>query len=206
MLGEKHLYDIVMSAAFAHVIPKVIPGYDVPAKEFWLHNIAVAVFGEKIAALLGIEDVDMVYTAGLLHDIGKLAIGSFVADSKQALAESIRTDDMTLIDAEKKLLGTDHTEVGEQVGSKWKLPVPIQYSARYHHNPDELPDASYQPLLDIIHAADGLAFQLGFGNDFGELARRIQPTTIERLGLKVQKLESVASDSLEQINEMGSLF
>jgi putative nucleotidyltransferase with HDIG domain len=205
MLGLKRVAELAASASFAPVIPKHIPGYDMDAAGFWLHSVAVAVLAERLAFELACGTPDMLFTAGLLHDVGKLAVGTYVARGKAPIRERM-LDGRPFVLAEREVIGHDHAEIGAAVAEAWNLPRPARWAIRWHHRPSDADGGVDRRLVALVHAADALSHQLGFGADAGELAREIDTGVQERLGVNVRRLEAVASDSLDAIREMGALF
>ncbi len=206
MLGEKRIYEIAVTASFAHMIPSTIPGYNIEAESFWLHNIAVAVLAESLAKELNLEEKEMVFTVGLLHDIGKLAIGSFIEEQSGELIKELEKEKKSFIELEKKIFGATHAEVGALVAERWKLPMEVAVVAGGHHEPCKVEEGNFQQLVDLVHIADCLAYVLGYGVDIGELSRKIEQKSVDRLGVTVQKLESTASATLGHIQEMAGIF
>lgn len=204
-LGLKRVFEVAAGAAFAPVIPARLPGYDVDAATFWVHCAAVAVLAERMAVELKCGTPDLLFTAGLLHDVGKLAVGVFVAEEQGAILGRVRGG-RPFVAAEKEVLGHTHAEVGAMVAEAWNLPAPLVWAARWHHRPAEAPPEVDRKLVTLVHAADALAHQLGMGADAGELARELDPQVEELLGLKVRQLEAVASASLDNIRELGAAF
>jgi putative nucleotidyltransferase with HDIG domain len=205
VLGITRVSEVAAAAAFAPIIPAKLPGYDVEASAFWLHSVAVAVLSERLAAELKMARPGLTFTAGLLHDIGKLAIGIFVSQESGEILGRVRGG-LAFASAEREVLGVDHAEVGALVAEAWRLPAVIGAVARWHHAPDGAPETVERPLVDLIHAADGLAHALGLGADVGELARQVAPGTEARLGIRARRLERVAGASLDAIHEMAGLF
>jgi len=204
-LGLKRVFEVAASAAFAPLIPSELAGYDLGAEGFWGHCVAVAVLSERLAAELRCGAPDLLFTAGLLHDMGKLAAGAFVAEGKARIVERMRTG-LSFADAEREALGVCHDELGAAVAEAWSLPTAVRDAALWHHRPCEAPPDVDPTLVALVHVADALAHQLGFGSDMGELARHVEGGAERRLGVKVRQLEAVASASLEQIVEMSALF
>jgi len=204
LLGVKRVCEVATTVAFAPVIPERLPGYDVAATAFWSHCVAVAVFSERLAHELRAASPDLLFTAGLLHDIGKLAVGSFVAADQGKILARARGGE-SFIEAERAVLGIDHGELGAMMAQGWSLPPAVAAAARWHHRPAEAPEAERQ-LVGLVHAADALAHSMGFGADSGELARRVDVNLEALLGVKPRRLEAVAGGALEAIKEMTSLF
>jgi len=202
MLGIKHVFEVAMTAAFSKVIPPVLVGYNTNSKRFWQHNLAVAIIAEEFAKKQEIQEVEGVFTAGLLHDIGKLVISTFLDEHNMELMEMLPKGENTFVKMEDMLLGTNHTEVGELIADKWGLPETIIMGARWHHDPDSCDDEKYQVLVDLIHLSNVLARSLGFGNDVGELSRAVKKTSIKRLGLNQQIIEEVASEAATKVQQM----
>ncbi len=205
VLGLTRVSEVAAAAAFAPVIPARLPGYDIEAASFWQHSVAVAVLSERLATELKMPRPDLTFTAGLLHDIGKLAIGAFVSQESTEILGRVRGG-LAFVSAEREVLGVDHAEVGALVAEAWRLPAAVASVARWHHAPDAVPEVAGRELVDLVHAADGLAHALGLGADVGELARQIAPGAEARLGIRARRLERVAGASLDVIREMAGLF
>jgi putative nucleotidyltransferase with HDIG domain len=205
LLGVKRVSEIAAAVALSPLIPPRLPGYDVGASAFWLHSVAVAVLAEKLAARLGRRCPDLTFTAGLLHDIGKLAIGAFVADDAPSILVRARGG-LPFVSAERVVLGVDHAEVGALVAEAWSLPAAAAAAARWHHAPGQVPADAPGDLVDLVHVADALAHSLGFGADAGELARGVDEGATERLGFRPRDLENTAGESLDAIRDLAALF
>jgi putative nucleotidyltransferase with HDIG domain len=205
MLGVKRTSELAAAAALAPAIPERVPGYEMSAADFWLHCIAVAVLAERMAVELKLPARDGLFTAGLLHDVGKLAVGAFVAGASGEILARSRAG-VALVVAEREVLGVDHAEVGAAVAEAWRLPPAAAVAARWHHAPGEAPDGAERTCVDVIHLADALAHALGLGGDVGELARAVDRGAEARTGLRLRVLEHVAAESLEEIRELGAVF
>lgn len=117
---------------------------------FWRHSIAVAFKAAELAGQTRRLDVPSAFTAGILHNMGRLAM--FYADPAgldQAVAEAMKRE-VTLEDVEQELLGFDHAEIGGRLARKWNLPEPIQEAIARHHDPVE----NEVSLAGCVSAAD----------------------------------------------------
>lgn len=203
LIGIKRLFEIAVSGAFSQVIPPRLIGYGMESTQFWIHSIATAVLSEKIAQKLGKKVPDLIFTAGLLHDIGKLLLNPFLIEHTEQLSKAVHQDGKCFLDAEKEVIGTNHAEVGALVAQVWNLPSSVEMAARWHHHPSEAPSTVDKILLDLVHAGNCLSHQLGFGQDAGELKRAIDPQTVTRLGLNKTFIDRVIAENFDQIFNMA---
>lgn len=124
---------------------------------FWRHSIAVAFKAAEFAAKSRKLDVPSAFTAGILHNMGRLAM--YYADPAgldQAIAEAMARG-VTLEAVEAELLGADHAEVGGLLARRWKLPQDIQEAVARHHTAE----AGEVTLAGMVAAAD--RFVTGYG-------------------------------------------
>ncbi len=205
-LGTERIFELAASAWFCKTLPERIPGYDVSAKSLWIHSAAVGVLCEKLAEVGRIQVPDMAFTAGLLHDIGKLAIGTLLVDKLDIVLWDMQTNRQSFTEAERHALGTDHAEVGEMLCDAWHLPKNLGFAAGYHHLPADAPIGADQSLVDLIHVADGLAHSLGFGYDLDEREANVDGNVLDRLLLSEESVQTAADDAvLHQIWEIGDI-
>lgn len=202
-LGTKRIFEIVASEAFSKVIPDNLEGYDLNAMGFWRHSVATAIIGEQLSKSFS-EVTELAFTAGLLHDVGKLVMSQFLEDQKSDLLESIQAG-TTFISFETDFLGVSHTVIGRELALKWNLPEAICDTCEWHHYPSKYV-GPHQKLVDIIHVSDIIAHQFGLGADIGELARRLDLNAVKRLGLDVGKVEQNIALVLNEIRELCNAF
>lgn len=123
---------------------------------FWRHSIGTALSARALAARVGISP-DSAYTAGLVHDIGRLLLATRFAAAFEAVAARHAIDGGQLIDAERRLLGFDHAQLGGALTRHWKFPDAIVQATQYHHAPEP---ADSPTLALLVHAADAIAHAL----------------------------------------------
>lgn len=202
-VGTRRVWEVAAASAFGKVMPKVLKGYDIDAAAFWQHSMAVGVLSETIARSARIASVEDAFTAGLLHDMGKLVIENYLAKERTRLVDRLEQGNLSMVNAEREILGTDHAEVGEAVARKWGLPDGLGVATRWHHDPLGAPESAQQDLAGVVHIANGLAHAMGFGPDIAGLRRRIDPAVLKRFSFDPPKLERLAGTALAVILEMG---
>ncbi|OQX65374.1 MAG: hypothetical protein B5M55_04105 [Desulfococcus sp. 4484_242] len=203
LLGWRHLGKLVVASCVNAILDKPVPGYDLPAGELWRHSIAVSVAAELLAKELGISANDEIFTAALLHDLGKLVLANYVREDLQAI-ETAAGEGIPFHAAERRVLGTDHAEIGARLLKSWSFPLSLVKAVRWHHDPD----AAKEPraITDLVHVANMLCLMIGIG--VGREGLRYEPSqaAAKRLGLKTRQLEFVASQTLQWANELSEVF
>ena len=107
-------------------------------KKLWSHSVAVAQSAEELARRAGGTNPHLALTAGLLHDIGKMAINTRFPDSVRELWAPESADE-SFLSRERRLFGADHAAIGAHLATEWKLPRELCEMIRLHHLPDGPP-------------------------------------------------------------------
>lgn len=135
-------------------------------KGLLLHSLAVACCAEQLGELtLPNIDPQLAYCAGLLHDLGKLALQETMPKGFANLLKEAESAKECSCVTERKCLGTDHAVVGNHLAERWQLPKPISLAIWLHHSSvvticREMPEAR---IAAIVQLADCLVRQLGIG-------------------------------------------
>jgi putative nucleotidyltransferase with HDIG domain len=124
---------------------------------FWEHCFVVAVVSRELA-VAGRQDGGAAFTAGLLHDVGKLFLDRYQPDEFRQVVERVRETGGAFREAEQALLQVAHDEVGALLLAHWKLPTVLVEAARAHHDPT----ASAEPLGGVVYLANELTHTAGF--------------------------------------------
>ena len=106
-LGFQQVYRLVTAATGAKLLAAPQKGYGLDPGELWKHSVAAAVAAQLMARKLG-EDDNLVFTATLLHDIGKVILAQSIEDSYTRLIREAETHQLSLLESETKLLGVNH--------------------------------------------------------------------------------------------------
>ena len=203
LLGSKRLVQLFMATCVNTVLEKPIPGYDLPSGELWRHAISVSVTAEGLMKMLNLPDIDKVFTASLLHDVGKLILGEYVQDSLEEI-DKIASEGITFEAAVRQVIGTDHSEIGARILTQWSFPDELINVVRWHHDPEGAEHPAV--LLDVVHLANVICMMLGMGSGREELQLEPSPASVKRLGLKARHIEMLASQTLQWVNELSHIF
>jgi putative nucleotidyltransferase with HDIG domain len=101
-----------------------------------------------------------VFIAGLLHDIGKLVLAAHLPEAVLEIQAALRNGELTMHQAERRVLGTTHAEIGAYLLGLWGLPYPIVEAVANHHEPRRVDSAEFGVLAGV-YVADQLIQELG---------------------------------------------
>jgi putative nucleotidyltransferase with HDIG domain len=201
-IGTQKIFQIMVANSLKPVMNRDLSGYGLHSADFWEHSIAVAVTAEDIASTCPKTMADS-FTAGLLHDVGKLIISDFIA-KEHGRFEADMDEDMSFDSMENRMFGVDHAEIGAIVLEKWKFPQSLVDIARFHHHPDKA--VENQMVVDQVHVADLICLCAGIGAGYDGLKYGLSCEALERLSLDDIKMEAILCRTLDSMEEFKGLL
>jgi putative nucleotidyltransferase with HDIG domain len=207
-LGQQNLLRAIQTAGVSKYYKKGAPGYFDKATDLWEHSVAVALMTQILSKKInGREDMTL-YTAALLHDVGKIIMGEFVRDSLAKISNLVATQDKSFLEAEKEILGIDHAELGGRIAQHWNFPVEIREAIAFHHRPDLL-EKEEKIMPWIVYVADQACLMMGVGGGVDGLAHRAVSQVLKKFNLKMKDMEMsmvLLSDDLNHAKELISII
>ena len=140
LMGVRETYSIVLSAAVLNLFDKT---RQFNYQEYWEEAMNCAAAARIIADLKGSKRRDCLFTAGLLHDIGRIALLETAPKLYVKISHALSGEE--LVRAEEEIVGLSHTEAGYELAQSWGLPSEIAQAIRYHHQPEDAEDH-----LDVV--------------------------------------------------------
>ncbi len=135
VLGNQKLMQVVLTCCASRFFQRRANGSDKDERELWYHSVASAVTGETLARQLKHKKILTIYTACLLHDIGKTVLNQYAKVYLHLRVTNPKLDGKGLVSAERKTLGIDHQELGELIARRWQFPKEVVEAIGHHHNP-----------------------------------------------------------------------
>lgn len=200
-LGFQATRNLIMAAAITGCFPSGrCPGFN--DKAFWRHSIATAVCARALARRLRFNQ-DYAFTAGLLHDIGRLVLVSSYPNHYQAVLELKLAQASGLLQAERAVLGIDHVDAGVALAAHWNFSDTMLHAIAYHHAPDTH-GAGF--LAAIVHVADAIVHALDIAGEPDEMAPRVSNVAWDAMGLNEEAYLDLFHETELQFGEMTAIL
>ncbi len=203
-LGLNRVYQLVIASGVAPMTRYEIKGYGLPPGGLLEHSVAVATASETLARELNLTAPPHTFTAGLLVNIGKTVMGSFLEVDAGPILELAHQRQIPFEKAEEEVLGINHAELGAILLERWSIPVPIVNVVRYRLRPDDCPEPDL--ALDLVHVGDVIAKMTGIGMGIDGMQYAPSQAVFARLDISPLQMENVMAAILEQIAEVREIL
>lgn len=176
---------------------------------FWWHSLAVAVAAQQIALAHPNESdlpADEAFLAGLLHDLGKLALDYVMPRSFARVVELADQQRGNIAEFERRVIGLDHHTAGKRLAEQWHLPHFLQDCIWLHGSPYEtIPRLEHRRLVGLVNLADLVARRqhIGYSGNHQMRTKDEIDAWAERLNLDAESIHRVADGLLEKIEPLA---
>lgn len=185
-LGFETVYRLVVTVCGSKMLSPRQAGYGLDPGELWQHSVTAAVAAQIVARECH-EDDNLAFTAGLLHDLGKLVISQALEGRYVQVTEQVEQHGRSLLDAEKAVLGVQHAEIGGRLLHRWNFPPALVQAVTWHHQPAEA--GAFQRLAACTYTGNLIANLIGQSYGIHSLALQGRQEPIILLGLGGDGLE-----------------
>jgi HD-like signal output (HDOD) protein len=200
VLGHKALGDLITMGGTARILGKKLEGYGLEAGDLWRHSLGVA-FGSRIIANKKNPALSSdAFTAGLIHDSGKLILDPYILERKDTLQAFMTHGQQSFLDAEKQILEFDHSEIASEVCNNWNIPQSLASAVRYHHDPSQ---SQGNELAYIVHVADATAMMTGLGLGIDGMLYQMDDKAMEFLGFQQEDLDIIIEEVLDSVQRIS---
>ncbi len=201
-LGEENIIKHILSYYLKKIFSCSEKSYSMCKGGLFHHALSTAILSSKLSEFTGIETPSKLYSAGLLHDLGKILLDQSLARFRNLFYRNLIAGNSDILKIEKNILGMNHCEAGCLIADKWKLPEAVKETIKYHHMPDQA--KKHKEVVLLVHIADMISswFMTGILPETSR-ANSIKEA-LDRLSLSPDKIYRFI-DWLS-IREMGPLF
>jgi len=203
-LGSQNLLKIIIASGVTQKLAAPRPGYCLDRGGLWRHSVSAAIMASVLAQQLELAEEATLFTAALLHDIGKLVLDQYVGDALAKIMELVNNRGYAFQEAEQEVLGMDHATVGSEIARRWHFPEPIRKAiARHHIEPD---CQTEDDLVMLVHLADLLVLMVGADLGADGLAYRGYPTVMRHFGMRERHVEKVLAVYWHEVQKAEEFF
>jgi HD-like signal output (HDOD) protein len=203
LLGMKAMHSLAVAAAAYDTLAKNLDGYGLPSGELWRHSVSCGVAAQVIARRTRAVATEEAFTAGLLHDVGKVILSIYVAQQMQAILALVELEECPFYAAERTVLGFDHADVGSRVAERWNLPAPLCQAIRGHHEPQACDPLD--ALTAVVHVANSVCHREGIGLRLLGPQESVAEIALERLKMDRASIDDVASEMAEHLRKSDNV-
>ncbi|SDI41186.1 HDOD domain-containing protein [Desulfosporosinus hippei] len=192
LLGFQVTQELAMSAAISPILKTNLLGYEIDQEGLWKHSLLTAMAARKVCQHCKLPYGEVAFTAGLLHDIGKLVISVYVQEVGDFLVQKAKDTPLTFVELEERVIGFDHARAGGFLARSWNLPEELVAAISFHHS---LSNAqNHEELSSVIHVANGLSTLLGVDGGVDSPLNPIRQKALDLLDFQAPDLELLKDD------------
>jgi putative nucleotidyltransferase with HDIG domain len=203
-LGHQQLIRAVQAAGVSRIYQKTTTGYVSRARELWEHAVSVALMSQILCKKIQGREDQTLYTAALLHDVGKVTMGEYVQEYFQKIIGRVDENKCSFLEAEEEFIGINHANLGGLIAEHWNFPIVIRDAIAYHHRPDLLADES-NILASLVYLSDQACLMMGLTGGRDALAYKGLEDVMRHFDLKMVDLEKsliALMDELEKARDL----
>lgn len=207
LMGINLIRTITLSLIVFRLFKDLPSGTKFDLVGFWHHCIATAIAAELLAQRFDYPQPQEAFTAGLLHDIGKLVLYQWNNTLYEQTLEDAQSESMRLLEKEEMVYGIGHTDIAYHLMTHWRFPEPLAMSVWLHHQPaDQLDRRKGMRLPWIVKCANCLCNIQRFGCSGDLYAEDDTSRLAELSGLSSKEIDSLGREILNRFEEVSGWF
>ncbi len=169
----------------------------------WQHSVGCGIASEMLARCSRHPEPAEVFTAGILHDIGRMILDQYFHGQFLAILRLVAQEGIPSVVAEGRLLGTDHARIGGALARQWKVPDQLIEAISYHHDPGSASEGV--GIAQFVHLGDIYCMQHGLYSGFAEGFDPPSDVVMNKLGLAPDAIEQLLAP-FENIQTRAAAF
>lgn len=203
-IGTDTLINFVLAGCLSSFYQQAQSGYGLGKGELWRHSVACAIASQRIASCRTEDARGQSFTAGLLHDIGKIVLNTYVNNKIEPILNIIETEQVPFGEAERRVLGFSHSQAGAHLARHWNLPEGLIEAIEYHQEPHKAPSAS--DLVAQVHLGNILCLSFGIGVGTDGLAYTFHPKALSLTGMEISDIFHLSLDIQDDYKKAEDLI
>lgn len=203
-LGMDDVVDLTLLSGSAENLKRPQEGYGLKGDASWCCAVTSALVARRLASANAHCDIHLVYTGALLKDIGKVVLSQYVSEGFERINALVKDRNHSFREAEKKVIGIDHAELGAMVAQVWQFSPKMIDIIAHHHDPSNAELAPKETAM--VHLSDVLCMMVGVGGGRDGLAYRFHRDTIDILGMSDIDFQSAIACVVEEQKNAETLM
>jgi len=151
ILGFSTLKSVALSASVVGLFSKQVSSSQFDREAAWKHAIAVACVAKVVAGKQPDIDPELAFSAGILHDMGKLLLDEYFPVEMKEIMDNARQNSLSFVESETTLVDTNHAAIGAWLAEKWQLPSDLVDAIRTHEDIEQAQNAALAATLLFAH-------------------------------------------------------
>ena len=203
LLGNKTVQNAILNISVHEATKDLQNSAGMDKKGFWAHSAGGGSVARFICKELKIER-DEAFTAGIVHDMGKIILDSMYADFYKDVLAQVGSEEVAIVDAEDEIIGLNHTKIGEELAEAWNLSPDLITAIAHHHKPKR---AEGDPqIAHLVHVGDCVARRMGVGSGGDSVTPDIAEESFKTLGISSDQLTEWEPQIQEAIDKDRSIL
>ncbi|RUM89295.1 MAG: hypothetical protein DSZ24_01610 [Thermodesulfatator sp.] len=196
LLGINQIKFVLIASCMGQYLKEPIKGYNLTPEQIWTHSLACGLMAEALARRGGLSRPENLFTAALLHDIGKIVIDLYVEGEMENLREVLQKNpELTFMQAEWIVLGADHGIVGAELLRRWGFPKEVYFAVRAHHDESLMLETRTAALTALSNALVNL---MGIGTGVDVFAYHLPEGLLEAAKVSEKDLYPAIVETFEK--------
>ncbi len=206
-LGFNTIYQVILSASSFSSFKDLVGD---TVSNFWYHSFGTAIAAREIANKISFPHPDTCFTAGLLHDIGKIALAMVDPQKWNEIVHITSNDTQkSFSDAEEQVYVPYHWELGKSLAEKWKFPESIVLAISLHHDyPEDFPENIEPParmIVNVVQLANQMTHFAGYSTVEGD-GEEVDSNIVKEFGLDNITLDKILDFVEAEVDSQLKLF
>ena len=200
-LGTTALSRLAVTSQAGNWLNQPVKGYGWEPGDLCRHSLCVAVAAEFLSTSSGRADPGVAYTAGLIHDVGKLALAYANSDGLAEVEKLVPSPYAIWEHAENAVLGYCSADVSKKLLQRWGLPTALIEVATSYLHPSR-GDSQNTPLVVIVHAAKSIATELGYGVGIDGFYFEVDEDALKEMNFTEEALQACMPAIVERMDSL----
>jgi HD-like signal output (HDOD) protein len=204
-LGMDQVIDLVLLVSCSEQLAGAHPGYGLASGQLWERAVTGAILADDLAQWCAMKQHrGLLFTGALLREIGKVVLNQYVMSAADIIMDRVSTQGATFKEAEKQVLGVDHTQVGAMLVKKWHFPPSLICIIGGYLEPAQADGCVLE--ASVVYTADMICRHMGIGPGLDDASYQIDATILRTIGLTDADIQAAVDGCEGRLDGLKASF